>query len=80
MIYDISNYQKGLDLKELEDLEGVIIRIGWGDDLSDQMIQRLLTSLSSAESLACLMAFIFSAMRLMRARVPTSSSSTETQR
>ena len=36
MIYDISNYQKGLDLKELEDLEGVIIRIGWGDDLSDQ--------------------------------------------
>lgn len=36
MIYDISSYQEGLDISTLEDLEGVIIRAGWGDDFEQQ--------------------------------------------
>lgn len=36
MIYDISSYQEGLDISALEDLEGVIIRAGWGDDFEQQ--------------------------------------------
>lgn len=36
MIYDISSYQEGLDISTLKDLEGVIIRAGWGDDFEQQ--------------------------------------------
>lgn len=35
-IYDVSNYQAGLDLSTLDSLGGVIIRAGWGDDYSGQ--------------------------------------------
>jgi len=36
MIYDLSDYQAGLDLRTLEECEGVILRAGWGDDDEEQ--------------------------------------------